>query len=1122
MELLGIIFNLSLCMVMVVAMSAPGPAQIGVDGGYADIVIKINKDACREDCPARVRRLKVIIFVLSPLLIIILMFFQELLTISSAELNKQLTGRAYFQSFTIVVPSSWKDHFCEFGEEEVLGLGARQPDIIVERGEGRPYVEHSRGCGEQGDVIYVPDKLFDHSVNTTQFAKEFVNRWIDFRFGVFGFEMIKDEMVTEENISDNSEDGDDIIKIPRQALLCGGKTFEEVIGEHPDSLGVKTDNEPMRAILPEIRVIREPEVKYVLAIETTASMLEGDHWKWVNKAAQKLIRYDLPVNTSIAIVSFNNDTKIENHLEVLTEDARERIADTIPGKYQIADNDDRGVVRLFEKIIGEVLSEDMGGAHVILITNGGEDSLTVKDEQTISKYVRKHGIKISTVMIPTVNHLAYYDDVSQFSGGHSFLIRKSPYPMDTYVNILEAFLTIIQKDETEGDNSALVVHKNEHFTGSNTTWGAIKIDSSYGQDTFFGIYVEDPEDHLIKSVIFEDEQGKVYGPYTKMSTSFDLINFKTPNIAGDSPFSGDKGQVWKYQIEWFAETGDPRKSVVMVTSRNKSGKEMVTLSSWVSRRQWSPDFHHLTLFTRIRQGNKPVVNASVSASIEIETENGTFVGMSPRVMFDDGAGDDDVIHGDGIYTLTITDYPAKGRYKFSITADDSDTHAYATTKVSVNNGIKQSAVLKTESFSRTSYGPVLHLSHLPSRDSVPPSKIGDLVIAVSDNNNTLFASWTATGGDLHAGAVSTYVVVYAHQVQDLLDPDAEPVVLTVIDKQALAGEKVDHPLIPPLYNQACFIGVYGVDEAGNRGAMSNIRQVFVSKMLSSSTVIPDLITGLETSSESDWMMIMVMSSCLGGLFLICISCISYFFISAKRERPVSPSPSSSTTKEDIHMSDQTDSSSCDSDRNSCSQVDRKDLDRHQVTELHQILADQHRIVPVYWSASQLLSKLEQQKQSTSSESIDTRSYSRYSNSLAREFEEPNNESHSGDGGDRTFDRELIHNNPLINRTRDSETDFVDSEHSLDDLENHNEVPRTSSRDQQPFRFERNGFYKSTRIRGSLEDSSYHDFCPPEVKRTEIPEKYFVTVSGFEDAEPNFSATNRDFSQSAKPRNITEV
>ena len=141
-----------------------------------------------------------------------------------------------------------------------------------------------------------------------------------------------------------------------------------------------------------------------------------------------------------------------------------------------------------------------------------------------------------------------------------------------------------------------------------------------------------------------------------------------------------------------------------------------------------------------------------------------------------------------------------------------------------------------------------------------------------------------------------------------------------------------------------------------------------------------------------------------------------------------------------------------------------------------------------------------------------------SNSLAREFDEHNNASPSVDG---TFDHELIHNNPLINRTRDSETDFVDSEHSIDDPQNHNEIPRTVSRDQEPFRFERNGFYKSTRIRGSLEDSSYHDFCPPEVERTEIPEKYFVTVSGFDDSD-SFNATNRDFSQNAKPRNITEV
>ena len=98
------------------------------------------------------------------------MSLQELLEISSHELNRQLTDRAYFQSFTIVVPSSWKDHFCEFGEEEVSGLAARTPDIVIESGVGAPYVEHSRGCGVQGDAIYVPVTFFDDSVNIKMYG----------------------------------------------------------------------------------------------------------------------------------------------------------------------------------------------------------------------------------------------------------------------------------------------------------------------------------------------------------------------------------------------------------------------------------------------------------------------------------------------------------------------------------------------------------------------------------------------------------------------------------------------------------------------------------------------------------------------------------------------------------------------------------------------------------------------------------------------------------------------------------------------------------------------------------------------------------------------------------------
>jgi hypothetical protein len=59
-----------------------------------------------------------------------------------------------------------------------------------------------------------------------------------------------------------------------------------------------------------------------------------------------------------------------------------------------------------------------------------------------------------------------------------------------------------------------------------------------GRDTVFGILVENDEDHQIKSIKFTDEDGSVFGPYTKMSSILDGINLKTINfpIGETTPF----------------------------------------------------------------------------------------------------------------------------------------------------------------------------------------------------------------------------------------------------------------------------------------------------------------------------------------------------------------------------------------------------------------------------------------------------------------------------------------------------------------------------------------------------------------------------------------------------------
>ena len=152
-----------------------------------------------------------------------------------------------------------------------------------------------------------------------------------------------------------------------------------------------------------------------------------------------------------------------------------------------------------------------------------------------------------------------------------------------------------------------------------------------------------------------------------MSTSYDLINYKTPNMATPLRiFIGDgqgltrrQSQLWRYRIEWFPHSGDPVKSVIMITSRNNyvgaagggardQSRRGVTISSWVSTRQW-PDssFPYIQLYAKLTivGTQTPVLNASVTVGVEIQTSNGTFLGMSQRLMSDNGSGDQDIIAG---------------------------------------------------------------------------------------------------------------------------------------------------------------------------------------------------------------------------------------------------------------------------------------------------------------------------------------------------------------------------------------------------------------------------------------------------------------------------------------------
>ena len=126
-------------------------------------------------------------------------------------------------------------------------------------------------------------------------------------------------------------------------VLCKGRSVMEVINSHPDfnpsSSTPPTPNSPpaVSSSITEVQppsgtvfhIVRQPPPEYVIILETSAGM--ASVWKWVRKALQNLIRFELADNSRLAIVTFNKGARLEQNLAVLTSEAvRTRVADTIP------------------------------------------------------------------------------------------------------------------------------------------------------------------------------------------------------------------------------------------------------------------------------------------------------------------------------------------------------------------------------------------------------------------------------------------------------------------------------------------------------------------------------------------------------------------------------------------------------------------------------------------------------------------------------------------------------------------------------------------------------------------------------------------------------------------------
>ena len=463
------------------------------------------------------------------------------------------------------------------------------------------------------------------------------------------------------------------------------------------------------------------------------------------------------------------------------------------------------------------------------------------------------------------------------------------------------------------------------------------------------MYVEDAEDHLVRSISYRDSAGQVYGPYSRLATTYAGVNMVSVNygLGATSPLTTPG--LWSYRVEWF-KPARPRQASIVITSKSEEWEEDYRV------RMWTSNNNPLGLYVSVLKGAWPVLGASVHVYCTVLGSNNTVHTMDPIELVDDGNGESDITGDDGVYSKYLINYPSTGRYEFTVDVDDNNQKAHIVKHLTVdeekdccgsNTNMDKSKLEKTGKFKRIKAGSVITLTEVPdlsTSDLIPPAKISDLKIKVVAESQSLVATWTSPGDDYDAGSVSGYIVLASTEVGNLLNAslDKNTTALLQFARTDLGGMKTSYQFQFSHFDQVFYLGLVGVDDSNNTGSVSNLVSVFMPSLSSTAIVITDEVS----DQKNDNIVIITVSVCCSFLLLaiVLLLAILYFLKIYKPSQEMA-------THQDMMDSN----SNCSEQKYSSS---HSLMPSTIMPPFISPLSTLGSSTPTYWSASQLLAEHE--------------------------------------------------------------------------------------------------------------------------------------------------------------------
>ncbi|XP_066124841.1 calcium-activated chloride channel regulator 2-like isoform X2 [Saccopteryx bilineata] len=752
---------------------------------------------------------------------------KEMITEASFYLFNATKRRVFFRNIKILIPATWKaNNYSKVKQESY-----EKANVIVTNWYGPhgddPYTLQYRGCGKEGKYIYFTSDFLLNDDLTAGYGSRgrvFVHEWAHLRWGVF------DEYNNEKPFYIN---GQNQIKATRCPSDITGM-FVCAKGPCPqeDCIISKLFQEGCMFVYNSTQ-------NATTSIMFMQSLSSAERLLRLQQAAELYLMQIVEIHTFVGIVSFDSKGEIRAQLhQINNDDDRKLLASYLPATVSAEAETSvcSGLKRGFE--VAEKLHGKAYGSVMILVTSGEDKHIDNCFLTVLSSGSAIHTIALGSSADKNL------EELSHLTGGLKFFVpdkSNSNSMMDAFGRISsgtgDIFHQCIQL-ESMGKNVK------PHHQLKNT----VTVDHSVGNDTAFLVTWQicgPPE------IVLFDPNGRKY--YTHNFTINQALRTARLWIPGTA-----KSGVWTYTLN---NTHHSLQALKMtVTSRaSHSAKAPVTVEAFVGKD--STAFPHpIMIYANVRKGFDPILNATVTATIEPEAENPVTL-----KLFDDGAGAD-VIKNDGIYSRYFFSFAVNGRYSLKVHVNHSSSistlghsipgsHAMYVPGYITNGNIQMNAPRKSvgrseeeqkSGFSRISSGGSFSVQGVPvgpRPDVFPPCKIIDLEAVKVEEKVTL--SWTAPGEDFDQGQANSYEIRMSKSLQNIQDDFNNAILVNTSNlNPQQVGAKEIFTFSPQLFingpdyqpdgttpgNHRIYVAIQAMDKHSLKSAVSNIAQasLFIS------------------------------------------------------------------------------------------------------------------------------------------------------------------------------------------------------------------------------------------------------------------------------------------------------